>query len=264
MDRIYSPAFWRLFDELDQSDHPSGPEFLYEISDKYLRPNQRVLDVGCRDARHLVRLAQRHQITGLGIDPVEWHIERARVEISKAGLENRLAVRRETAEGLTEPDGTYDIAWCRDVIEVLPDLDEAVRKISRALRRDGYVIAYTNVLAGPIDPAEIELIHAPLGNVVENLVEENVVGKFETNGLSIVERVAVGTQWREYLEERDQVVSRDLLRLARLRRREGRVVASYGREVYQTAQASLQWAVQQFLGRFIPVIYVLRREDVSV
>lgn len=62
---------------------------------------------------------------------------------------------------------------------------------------------------------------------------------------------------REYLEERDQVVSRELLRLARLRRRRDRVIHRYGHDAYRTAEASLQWGVHQFLDRFVPVTYVL-------
>ena len=125
-----------------------------------------------------------------------------------------------------------------------------------ALRPAGHLIVYTNLLDGPIDAAETASIHEPLGNVVANLVESDLEDTFADAGFTIKIKHIIGTEWREYLEERDQVVSGELLRLARLRRSRDRVVDRYGEEAFRTAEASLQWGVHQFLGRFVPVIYV--------
>ena len=116
---------------------------------------------------------------------------------------------------------------------------------------------FTNLLVGPIDAAETPTIHEPLGNVVANLVESDLEGAFAVAGFTIKIKHVIGTEWREHLEERDQVVSLELLRLARLRRSPDRVVDRYGQDAFRTAEASLQWGVHQFLGRFVPVIYVL-------
>ena len=127
----------------------------------------------------------------------------------------------------------------------------------RVLRAGGHLIAYTNVLHGPVDPVETATIHQPLGNVVANLVESDLEAAFRDAGFQISTKYVVGTQWREHLEEHNQAVSRDLLRLARLRRHPDRIIERYGLGAYRTAEASHQWGLHQFLGRFIPVIYVL-------
>ena len=66
---------------------------------------------------------------------------------------------------------------------------------------------YTNLLDGPIDAAETASIHEPLGNVVANLVESDLEDTFADAGFTIKIKHIIGTEWREYLEERDQVVS---------------------------------------------------------
>ncbi len=69
----------------------------------------------------------------------------------------------------------------------------------------------------------------------------------------------VGTEWREHLEERTQPVSRDLLRLARLRRDRQRIVEAAGEEIYRHIESNLHWGVFQFLGTLLPTVYVLRK-----
>ena len=257
MNEIYSESFWRLFEELDSSLDPAGPEQLYEIADPYLAAGQRILDVGCRDARHLIELVRRHDATGVGVDPVPWHVQRARAAVESAGLGDQVTICQGVAEELVDEPASFDIVWCRDVIEVLPDLAAALAQMRRVLRPGGHLIAFTNLLHGAIDAGETASIHQPLGNVVANLVEPDLEAAFGAAGFTINVKHVIGTEWREYLEERDQIVSGELLRLARLRRNRNRIVDRYGEGAYRTAEASLQWGVHQFLGRFVPVVYVL-------
>lgn len=257
MDEIYSEPFWTLFDELDVSLQPAGPDQLYEIADRYLDTGQRILDVGCRDARHLIELVRRYDATGIGVDPVPWHIQRAESAVEVAGLTNQITIRRGVAETLGELSASIDTVWCRDVIEVVPDLPAALKQMRRVLRRGGHLIVFTNVLCGPVDPIETTNIHEPLGNVVANLIEPELEEAFDTAGFAIDTKHVIGTEWREYLEEHEQVVSHQLLRLARLRRNQESVIDRFGHDAYRTADASLQWGLHQFLGRFVPVIYCL-------
>ena len=257
MDEIYSNSFWKLFDELDVSLQPAGPDQLYEIADRYLDAGQRILDVGCRDANHLIELVRRYDANGIGIDPVPWHIQRAQSAVEASGLTNQITIRPGVAESLVEASASIDTVWCRDVIEVVPDLSAALKQMRRVLRRGGHLIAFTNVLNGPVDPVETTNIHDPLGNVAANLIEPELEEAFDTAGFTIAAKHIIGTEWREYLEERDQVISRQLLRLARLRRNQQSVIARFGNDAFRTAEASLQWGIHQFLGRFVPVVYCL-------
>lgn len=258
MENIYRPDFWELFDKLDQSLRPQGPEQLYELAKPFLPKGGHVLDVGCRDAQHLIKLVDMSAGSGVGIDPVRWHVDRARMAVIEAQLTDRIEILAGVAEDIPSPDNCFDLAWCRDVIEVIPDLSKAFSEMARVIKAGGFVVAYTNVLNGPPDRAENEHIHYPLGNNPENLVESNLERTLAKHNFSVVAKHVVGTEWREYLEETRSIASRDLLRLARLRRQRQLIVDAYGEEIFKIAQASTQWSIHQFLGRFIPTVYILQ------
>jgi hypothetical protein len=98
-----------------------------------------------------------------------------------------------------------------------------------------------------------------LGNIPANLVEQNVEGAFARAGFMIGRKDVIGTEWREYLEERTKPASRALLRLSRLRRQEEALVEKFGRDIYEHVEANLHWEVFQFLGKLVPTVYVLSR-----
>ena len=127
------------------------------------------------------------------------------------------------------------------------------------LRPDGHVIVFTVVATDRLEPREAELLlDQNLAAVASNLDEENLLRAFARAGLAVELRDAIGTEWREYAEERTQPASRDLLRLARLRRQRDRIVAEAGEEIYRHVESNLHWSVYQFLGKLLPVVYVLR------
>lgn len=131
--------------------------------------------------------------------------------------------------------------------------------MSRALTPGGTLIAYTNLLSGPPDPGETRRLHEPLGVFTANLIEADLESGFAHHGLTMTGKHVIGTLWREHVEEQDHDVSRDLLRLARLRRSKQQVEAKYGEQTYRLFEASTQWQLSQFLGRLIPVVYILSK-----
>ena len=56
---------------LEESLHPRGPEVLYDlVRDFGLPPGALAVDVGCGEGEHSLRLAERFQLTVIGLDPV--------------------------------------------------------------------------------------------------------------------------------------------------------------------------------------------------
>ena len=136
-------------------------------------------------------------------DPLRHTLASAAVE--DAGLADQVSIRLGVAEDLVEEPAGFDIVWCRDVIEVLPDLTTALAQMRRVMRPGGHLIVFTNLLEGPIEATETASIHQPLGNVVANLVEADLEDAFAAAGFIIKIKHVIGTEWREYLEEHDQV-----------------------------------------------------------
>lgn len=57
-----------------------------------LTPASRVLDVGCCDASHLIKLVRASGPTGVGLDPVSRLVDQARKAVAEAGLNDRVDV----------------------------------------------------------------------------------------------------------------------------------------------------------------------------
>jgi ubiquinone/menaquinone biosynthesis C-methylase UbiE len=258
--RVYGPETWDVYDLLDRSLDPRGPEVMLALATEHLTPASVVLDVGCRDASHLIQLVQESGASGVGIDPVTRLVERAREAVAGAGLEARIEIVETMMQDIPYPDATFDLVWCRDVIEVVAELEAGIAEITRVLRPGGHVIVFTVFATDRLESTEAALLLGQsLAVVPANLVEENVEAAFRRAGLAVARKDALGTEWREYAEERTQPVSRDLLRLARLRRQRARIIEGAGEEIYGHIEANLHWLVYQFVGKLLPTIYVLHK-----
>jgi cyclopropane fatty-acyl-phospholipid synthase-like methyltransferase len=258
MEFVYGSNDEELSALLDESLDPRSPDFLLDMGASLLTAGSRLLDIGCRDARHLIPLVERTGCTGVGIDPVARNLERARAAVSAAGLDHRIEIRNGVMEHTGEPDDSIDLVWCRDVLEVVPDLEGGMKEVSRILKPGGAALIYAVVATRRLEPGEVGTFDS-VGNVSRNLDRSILEGAVEKAGLRIEGADEIRTEFREYEEERTNRVSASLLRLARLRRREPEIVERFGRERYDLWDASLQWLAFLFLGKLEPIAYVLRR-----
>jgi hypothetical protein len=120
-------------------------------------------------------------------------------------------------------------------------------------------VIYTVFATPRLEPREAAAVNAPLGNLLKNLDRDWVERAFAQAGLGIERFDEIGTEFREYDEERTQPVSENLLRLARLRRRREEIIQRFGEDRYRVTEASLHWLAYLLMGKLDPVAYVLRR-----
>lgn len=258
--RQYSPETWDVYERLDVSLNPSGPDTLFDVASSYLAPGARVVDAGCRDAAHVAKLVGVHAgVTGVGVDPVERHIAMARETVAACGLGNRLDLVLGTLEESGLPGGSADLVWCRDTIEQVPALKEFLIAAAQLLKPAGRMIVYTNLVTDRLEPGEAAMMRRHFGVVLTNMDERVLLDAYRAAGLDIERTIVVGSEWREWAEERTQPVSRALLQLSRLRRQRNEIVAEHGQDLYEHIEANLHWLLFQFLGKFEPVIHVLHR-----
>lgn len=259
--RVYSPVTWDLYAELDQSLQPRSPDWLLDRAADVLPEGGSVLDAGCRDAAYLIRLVQRCGGIGVGIDPVAIHAARAREAVEAQGLTDRIVIVQGVMDEAPMLGRRFDLVWCRDVLEQVANLDSAVAGMAGVLGPEGHIVVFTTVATPLLEPVEWKLLGQHLGNVSSNLVEANVQAAFRRAGLVVQTKDVIGTEWREYTEERTQPVSTALLRLARLRRSRDSVVARTGQAVFGHLEANLHWELFQFLGKLQPIVYILRSDQ---
>jgi SAM-dependent methyltransferase len=258
LSRVYSNETWSVYDQLDRSLEPRGPDWLIDRAGQLLAPGSVLLDFGCRDAHHLIRLVRDNDITAVGIEPVAIHVERARTAVADAGFERRIQIVHGTMEDCASPDGHFNLVWCRDVLAQVDPLVPALRQAARVLRADGHMLVYTTVATDLLEPGEAAMLSWHLGNVSPNLSEGTVEAAFHTAKMAIVDKEVIGSEWHEYLEERTQPISRTLLRLSRLRRQREAITTSHGDDIYRHIEANLHWEVFLLLGKLRPIVYLLR------
>ena len=257
--RVYGPETWQVYDLLDRSLDPRGPDAMLALATERLTPASVVLDVGCRDASHLIELVRATGVSGVGIDPLGRFVERAREAVAEAGLDGRVQIVEGVMQDLPWPDASFDLVWCRDVIEVVEALEPAIAEVARVLQPGGHLVVFTVFATDSLEPKEAALLAQNLAVVPANLVREKVEGAFNRAGLAVALKDVIGTEWREHAEERTQPVSRDLLRLARLRRQRDSIIEDKGEEIYGHIESNLHWLAYQLLGKLLPTVYVLRK-----
>ena len=259
LQRVYGPQTWNLYDQLDVSLDPRSPDWLRGLASDLLPPAGRMLDAGCRDATHLIPIARDHPlVTAIGVEPVPLHVRAAEEAVTAAGLSDRITIVAGEIATIAESGHLFDLVWCRDVLEQVADLKAAVADLARVTRPTGSLVVFTTVATETLTTEEAALLGHHLGNVAENLSRHTVEAAFSDAGLQLTATHEISTEWREWAEERTQPVSTALLRLARLRRDHARFVAAHGEEIVAHVEANLHWEAYQFLGKLLPIVYVLR------
>ena len=219
LERVYGPLTWNLYDQLDVSLEPRSPDWLRGLASGLLPPNGSMLDAGCRNAAHLVQIARDHpQITAVGVEPVPIHVQAAEQAVTDAGLSDRITIVAGEIATIAESGQLFDLVWSRDVLEQVADLSTAVADLARVTRWTGSLVVFTTVATDLLTTEDASLLGQHLGNVAENLSRQAVESAFTDAGLQLKATHEIGTEWREWSEERSQPVSTALLRLARLRR----------------------------------------------
>jgi len=246
---------------LDASLDPRGPEMLYDlVSDLGLQPGSTVVDVGCGEGRHTVKLAERFGFTVTGLDPVARHLESGNKELAEAAkrypeLSHRVHFKLGKAEDLPVEDASVDLVWCRDVLVHVDALDRAYAEFRRILRQGGRVIVYQMFGTDRLEPREAELLFDDPIRASPDRTDAAIVAA----GLELDDCIDIGTEWGEWSEEQSGKGSRSLLHASRLLRDPERYIGRFGRAAYDTMFADCLWQVYGMIGKFNRRVYLLSR-----
>src|SRR5262245_36638848 len=99
----------------------------------------RALDIGCGICANSVRLARRGFVVSAA-DYSEAILPRARENVARHGLSERISIGREDILELSFPDGTFDLVLCWGVLMHVPDAEGALRELARVTRPGGYLV----------------------------------------------------------------------------------------------------------------------------
>ncbi len=240
----------RFRDTLDESLRPRGPAMLYDlVGGLGLPPGATVLDVGCGDGRHAVRLADQIGFAVLGLDPVPGP--------KRPIPGGRLGFALGTAERLPIRDGCVDLVWCRDVLVHVADLDSVYAEFRRVLREGGRALVYQMFGTGRLEPREAGWLSGVAGMVASSTDPDRTERAIADAGLGVDARLEIGPEWGEYAQENGGEPGRRLLHAARLLRDPQRYASWYGQAAYDIMLSDCLWHVYRMIGKLSARVYLL-------
>jgi SAM-dependent methyltransferase len=258
------PRIEEAFQEaLDESLHPRGPDFLYEIvSSLGLPPGASVLDLGCGEGEHSIRLAKRFRFALLGVDPVPRHIEVANEALDEAAtrdpeLRKLVRFKAGAAEAIPCDDASVDLIWCREVLYHFPSLDEAFAECRRVMRDGGHLLVYHNFATDRLEPPEAARLWWK-DAIPANQDVERVEAAITRTGFRVEQCIELGSEFGEYGQETAGTPGRRLIHAARLMRAPERYIALYGQENYDIMLGDCFWHIYRMIGKLSSRVYLLR------
>ena len=247
---------------LDVSLSPRDPSVLLQVVRELdLRPDSRVVDVGCGEGAHAVRLATHFGFRVLGIDPVQRHLDLARAARRDlvADIASRLAFERGTATDVPVPDASLDLVWCRDVMVHVDRPRDAFAEFARVLRPGGHVVSFQAVATDLLGEEEADWLFDVMGVVPSSADPRVVDDAIARSGLDVVDSIGVSTEWGEWSQEQDGSGGRALLHLARLLRDPERYRTEFGEAAYDVMLGDCRWQVYRATGKLGARIDVVRK-----
>jgi len=247
-----------LRESLKQSLEPRGNDWLLELfASLGPRPGEALLDVGCRDAKHSIRLVHEHGLRAVAIDPIPMHVERARSDAAAAGIE--MTVLEGVIEDLPVEDASVDWIWCRDVL-VHTDVRRGLAECARVLRPGGRMVTYVTLATDLLEPRESALLVDATALVRDSLDAAHVESAAAEAGLTQLQLHRLGGEWRErMIEDGSWDAAQTLLGLSRSRRREVELTDAYGEGAVAAYRGGQLWGVYQMIGKLCPTVYVWER-----
>ena len=113
-------------------------------------PGERILEVGCGSGRYTRDLARAHaRVTATEYTPSQ--LAQARRTVGE--LAPRVEFRIEDAQALSLPDASFDKVLMSEVVEHVPDPEQAIAEATRVLRPGGMLVASTPSRFSPLNLA---------------------------------------------------------------------------------------------------------------
>jgi len=246
---------------LDRSLGPRSRTSLYDtVGSLGVGASDVVLDIGGRDARHSLAMAERLGCRVMAVDPVEANIERGARAVGEHEYGHLVEVRLGSIEQIPAEDAAFDLVFSRDMLSHVEHVEQAFAECARVLTATGFMVIH-QVFATPLlEPREAQRIYADLAVVPERMSISGFEDAVEPAGFSIETVDVIGTEWAEASEE-EGAAANYLLHAARLRRAKPELVDELGEVPYRAMYSNALWSIYQMIGKLEARVYVLRRTE---
>lgn len=218
---------------LERSLHPRPSSSLFDtVAAVGLDATDLVVDIGGREAGQALVMAERFGCRVVVVDPVEADFVRAREAIAAHPQGDLVELRRGTFERIPADDAAFDLAFSRDVLGHVVDIDQALAESARVLRPGAALVIHAVFATDLLEPAEAERLCADLAGVPERLSRPGFERAAAGAGFTIEDVDVIGSEWSEASQEWGRAPNY-LLQASRLRRDRPRLIAELGEPVYR-------------------------------
>jgi len=121
------------------------------------------------------------------------------------------------------------------------------------------MLAWVTMETEFMEPREAERLYLPLAIESRSVSRQHLEASFENAGFTISRKEDLGSEMIEFYEERDGRASRELMRIARMRRLRDDLIAEWGKTRYDMAYALYHWVVYHLLGKLSSGFYLLEK-----
>jgi ubiquinone/menaquinone biosynthesis C-methylase UbiE len=260
LDEIYT-TLWSAhgddFAELDRSLGPRSWTFLFDVAATTpLGPQSVIADVGCGRGNHCMELARRFGSRVVGVDLVTAPLRAAVLDPERPAT---VAFLQGDIERLPIRSESVDFVWCRDMLVHLRDIEAAIGECWRILHDGATMLAWVTTATGLMESHEAARLFEPLAIEAKSVSRQHLEESFRRAGFVITRHEELGSELIEFYEERDNRASRELMRIARMRRMREELTVRWGQARYDSANALYHWTVYHLLGKLSSGYYLLQK-----
>lgn len=244
---------------VDRSLEPRPSSSIIDTLDRLgLGPDGRVLDIGGRDARDGLIMAERFGCRVISVDPSPANIEDGKAATEKHEHGHLVKVVLGTIEHIPAADGEFTFVYSRDMFGHVQDADVALAECARVLIAGGAMVLHQVFATDLLEPIEAEQVFGHTASVPERASAEGFEEAAVSAGFGIEEVEVVGSEWYESSQESGKAPNY-LLQVSRLRRAQDELIDEIGEVAYRVVYGNALWSINQMLGKLESRVYVLRR-----
>jgi SAM-dependent methyltransferase len=246
---------------LDRSLNPRPQTSIFDTVESIgLDADDVVLDIGGRDGRHGLLMAERFGCRVMSVDPVTANIEAGIRAVAEHDYGELVDIRQGAIEQIPAGNNAFDLVFSRDMLGHVENLDQGLAEYARVLVPGGAMVVHGVFATELMEPREAERLYADLAVVPARMsvggFEEAVDrARFNIDSLDVI-----GSEWYEASQEAG-IAPNYAMQISRLRRAKSTLLEELGEFAYRSMYSNALWGIYILIGKLETRLYVLRSES---